>query len=366
MNVKLIRLVDRHAGNFLLLILGIFVRTQPLGKPKNILLIQLWGIGESILTLPAINALRKSYKGRISVLCTSRNKDVYFKNPDLDLVISIKPGFFSILKAMIKNFRSYDLVIDMEEYLNTSALLSFSIGKKRLGYSHGIRSRVCHQTVPYNDRQHVSQTFMDLLKPLRIRKKASKLPRLICSKTDENHAMNILKNFGISGKFAVFSPGSAESSKIRLWKNSKWSELANQTSKKLKIPIVLVGGPDIFEMNEEIIKKIKDKRKAHNAAGKTTVRELFELIRRAELVISIDSGPMHVGAAQGTPTIGLFSPNTPLRFGPLGKKCSYVYKPVTENPVINVHKGELPESEEDYLRKISVKDVMEQVQKIIK
>ena len=367
MNVKRIRFIDRVVGSLLIFIAGFFIREKTLAKPENILVVQLWGIGETILTLPALRALREKYPGKkISMLCTSRNKDVYFKNPDLDDVIELEPGFSDIVKTMVKRRRSYDLVIDMEEYLNISALISFALGKQRLGYDHGIRAKIFHQTVVYNDRQHASQTFMDLLKPLGIKKKVAKLLPLQSSETDKKRVKELLEGLKVSGKFAVFAPGSAESGKIRLWKNGKWSELINRIHLKLKMTVLLVGAPDVFELNQEIISKVRNKKKIHNVAGKTSVKGLFELVKLAEVMASIDSGPMHVGAAQGIPTVGLFSPNTPVRFGPLGRKCAAIYKPVTESPAINVHKGEIPESSEDYLRKISVGDVMEAIEKIIK
>ena len=82
-------------------------------------------------------------------------------------------------------------------------------------------------------------------------------------------------------------------------------------------------------------------------------------------MLSSDTGPMHIAAAQKTPTIGLFCPNTPVRFGPLGKKNSYVYKPVTLRPCINVFKYEIPNCKNHpHMKNIKVKHVLEEIEKL--
>src|SRR3989338_8103260 len=125
--VIIIRFVDKYLGNPICNFLGFFNRKNSHSKNdfKKILVVQLWGIGETILTLPTIEALRKNYpKAEINILATSRNKDVFFGNKNLENVLIIKLNLISILGFIIKNIKKYDLVIDMEEYLNISAIMS--------------------------------------------------------------------------------------------------------------------------------------------------------------------------------------------------------------------------------------------------
>ena len=81
----------------------------------------------------------------------------------------------------------------------------------------------------------------------------------------------------------------------------------------------------------------------YNFAGKFTLRQTFYLISKCNVFIGNDSGPMHIAAAQGVKTIGLFGPNLPLRFAPLNKKSISLYKKMPCSPCINVHKGQVPE-----------------------
>lgn len=365
--VGLIRFLDRYLGGFICIILSFF-NFKP-GKPayKRILLIQFWGIGETILTLPAINELRKKYKGsEIDVLTTKRVDEVFFNNKNISNIRLVDLNPISIKLFILANFRKYDLVIDMEEYLNISSIISFFVGKVRVGYGHALRSRLYTEKVEYNDRQHVSQTYMDLLKPLGIKVKVTGLEKLAYLQEDRENLESILRKNGISERFIVFSPGVAESSRFRMWPQERWAELLKQVNAKYKkTNVVFVGNSDMKESIEKIILNAGSPKNAFNLAGKTSLTGLFVLMEKAGLVVSIDSGPMHIAAAQGVRTIGLFGPNTPVRFAPLNKRSVSIYRPVAP-PVINVHKGEVPtHSDIDFMGSIQVEDVMEAVGKLM-
>ena len=170
MAVKLIKFLDRSIGSLLCGVLGIAGKNK---KPpfNRVLVVQLWGIGETVLALPSIRALRNKCKNaKINVLATKRNSDVFYGNKDIGELIVLKLNPISILSFIIKNYRKYDLIIDMEEYLNISAIISFFAGKYRIGYSHGARAKIYDVRVNYNERQHVAYTFLDLVKPLGIKK----------------------------------------------------------------------------------------------------------------------------------------------------------------------------------------------------
>ena len=368
-SVTIIKFLDKYIGNIICMLLGFLnlIHRKSTNKPKSILLIQFWGIGETILCLPMIQKLRKKYKTeKIDILVTNRVESVFYNNKNLSNIRVIDLNPFSIIRFIIKNYNKYDIVIDMEEYLNISAIIAFVTGKERIGYSHGVRSSIYNQTVKYNDKQHVAQTFMDLLKPLNISIKTNSLLSLNYSKKDEIFVNKILKNIKAKTPIIALAPGAAESSKIRMWPDNKWSELINKinSNNSFKGTIILLGAADVTETNQNIINKVTNTDNIFDVSGKTNVLGLFALISKVNLVISIDSGPMHVGAAQGVPTIGLFGPNTPARFAPLNKKSISIYKPVTR-PVINVHKGEVPNTTSiDHMKNISVGDVYSAVKKI--
>ena len=215
-----IKLVDRYLGNPMCNFLGLFNKKKEIGNVNKVLVVQLWGIGETILMLPALDALRKKYlNAQIDVLATARNKDVFFNNKNINNVFSLRLNPFSLIKFVIKNMKKYDLVFDMEEYLNISAVMSFFAGSVVVGYSHNVRSKLYDYKVKYNDKQHVVHTFLDLMKGVGIKYNINRLPNLNFSKSDKNKVDKFLKDNAVkSNDFLVcVAPGAAESAKARMW-----------------------------------------------------------------------------------------------------------------------------------------------------
>lgn len=378
--VVAIRFIDKHLGNLMCNFLGFFNRKNANSKKdyKKILVVQLWGIGETILTLPSIEALRKNYpKSNIDVLATSRNKDVFFNNQNISSLKLIKLNPFSILAFIFKNFRKYGLVVDMEEYLNISAIISFFAGKEVVGYSHGLRSKLYDYKVKYNDKQHVVETFLDLVRGLNIKYDAEKLPKLRYSKTDENKVNKFLKNNKIKSNdfLVVVAPGAAESAKSRMWPFERYAELCDELAERYNAKVVFTGTPDESNLIKSIQDKMEKKENTFNAAGEINLNQLFCLIEKCRLFIGNDSGPMHIAAAQGVKTLGLFGPNLPVRFGPYGKNGIGLYKGYNcqFSPCINVHKGQVPDclypkNSNDYqkcMKNISVDDAIKEVEKLV-
>jgi heptosyltransferase II len=380
MSVGLIKFIDRFFGIPYCIVLGIInlfsKRKLPIKeKTKNILIIQLWGIGETILTVPAIKALKEKYnKTSIEILCTKRNKDVYFNYPFISKLNIVKLNLFSLKWFILKNWKKYNIVIDMEEYLNISAIMAFFLGKRTIGYSHGVRSLVYSKRAKYNDKQHTSKTFFDLVKVLDVKGTVKKLEKLNYTGTDKKIVDLALKYSGIKKHFLIgIAPGAAESSKSRMWPVENFAQLIEKIcSKKKNAKIILIGADYEKKLNNSIINLISSKRIKNNVfnyAGKFTLKQTFYLISKCNVFIGNDSGPMHIGAAMGVKTIGLFGPNLPVRFGPLNKKSKAIYKQMPCSPCINVHKGQVPEcmhgeTNRDYqkcMKEIKVKDVLKYV-----
>ena len=383
MSIEAIKFFDRHLGGIICAILGVFSghrhREEFNAKSfKNILVVQLWGVGESILTLPSICALSQNFSNiGIDVLVTQRNKDVYFGNNAIKRLIKLDTGLFSIISFILSNFRKYDVVIDMEEYLNISSIISFFVGKTRIGYSHNARSRLYTARIDYNDKQHVAQTFLDLARVLKVDYKKERLPNLVYTKLDEENVEKLLKKSSVENQALIIgiAPGAAESAKCRMWPYDKYAELCNTLITNYSALIVFVGTKEEKRLIEAIEPKIIQKNNILNLAGMLSLRELSYFVKKCKLFISNDSGAMHVAAVQGTKTIGLFGPNLPVRFGPYGKGNIAIYKGhnCKFSPCINVHKGEVPDclyqnDSEDYqkcMKNISVEDVLGKVEKMM-
>ncbi len=384
MTVTLVKFFDRFFGNLLCHFLGLFCRkkpgTVPLKKIKTILAIQLWGIGETILTLPALHALAERFSdASITVLTTKRNKDVYVGRPRIKIIeLGMNP--LAIISFILNNYKKYDAVIDFEEYLTVSSLIAFFTGAARVGYAHGARSKLYTHTVAYNDSQHVVETFLDLVSVFGAVSTVKKLPHLAYSPNDKRAVDAFFSSpSAVHGAVIGIAPGVAESGKARRWPPANFSELCNRilSRQKTHVKIFFFGTLEESSLVKNIIEGIDKKyqKQCIDATGKITLPQLFYAVTRCAVFIGNDSGGMHIAAAQGVKTIGLFGPNLPLRFGPYGGGNIAIYRGeiCKYSPCINVHKGQVPDclyrkKSKDYqkcMKNINVKEVADAVQKLL-
>lgn len=334
MALNLQRWIDKYVGYILILILYIIKPLKSLIKSKSnhILVIRIWTLGESLLTLPMIKEL-KNNDHKIDVLVTNRSKSV-FQNVDfVDNIIDFSPKLlFKLLK--------YDYVIDTEPYFNMSALLAFYLGKRTIGFSNQFRAMLYDYKVNYDDMIHSVYNFSNLLKPLKINFKPKSLIPLNYSNDDIKYVDNLLSKHSINRLIGIHM-GLAETAKYRMWKIDNFVVLIEQILNELDVIVILTGVNSDIETNDKVIQFLNNKR-VINLAGKTNVSQLAYLMTKFKLFISNDTGPMHLSAAMRTKTIGLFGPNLPERFAPFGINNISISKAqhLECSPCINVHKGE--------------------------
>ncbi len=332
--------------------------------PRRILFVKLWAIGESIQTLPLIREVRRAHPGaKISVLVRRNNVAVYRNQEIVDEILLFeKENIFGLVKLV----QRFDVVFDVEPYLNVSALLAFYLGKKVIGFDHCARALLYDKKIRFNDVQNEVQTFLDLASLAGVKVKDKRLVSLRYTKEDVVQVNVLLKKHGLSRKKLFgLAPSVGASTKDRSWPLEKYAELADCLVEKYKVKIVCIGAKEDRELIQKLIWQMRHADAAVNFAGETSVSQLFYLVARLTKLVSNDSGPMHVGAAQRVPTVGLFGPNLPVRNAPWGQKNCYVYKPTMKRPCINVHKGSLPDCRgHNHMSKITVQDVLNAVKKV--
>ena len=373
MGVKLIKFLDNYLGTPIILALSLFSRKPKKISYKNILVIQLWGIGETLLTFPAISALKKKFpKSRITVLVTSRVYDAFSGLKFIDSIEIIKMSPLDILSYSLKSFRKFGLVIDFEEYLNISSIISFFTGKERLGYNNRIRRLLTTKSIAYNDQQHVVETHLDLVRLVRADAKPQKLISPYIGNESKKQVEAMLKKLNIKSNDLIIgiAPGAAESARSRMWPLGRYGKVAKDLAQRYNAKIIFVGGPDEFLVIQKLKNDLDDQR-IINLAGKTSIKQLFCLIGKCSVFIGNDSGPMHIAASMGVKTIGLFGPNLPLRWGPFGRNNISIFKGrlCKHCPCINVHLGIVPEcyyGNNKCMKAITVEEVVNAARKLVR
>ncbi|MEM7819775.1 MAG: glycosyltransferase family 9 protein [Candidatus Aenigmatarchaeota archaeon] len=365
MDGKFLRFIDRIFGVLLYIIFSImYKKHESRITGKNVLAIKLWALGESVLILPALNILRKcGYK--ISVIATKQNKTIFEGLNFIDEIIILNLNPFEFFKT-IKKIRGkrFDICIDFEPYTKFSSVLSLlSNAKMRIGFSN--RSKLYTNIVEPNEDIHAVKNFINLISVLHRASYPKKLVELKFTKQDKNRIKSIMKEYMIKKSNILIGvhAGSASSSISRRWSEYKFAELCDKLIENYNANIILIGGKNEKKINDKIISITKNKDKIIDFSGKLKLKELFALMKYFDLFIANDSGPMHISAAMGVKTIGLFGPNLPERYGPYGNKNIGLYKG-NGIPAIRPFKGIFSENNE--INKIEVEDVIRAVNILLK
>ncbi len=369
MSFTLERFIDKGIGNVLCALFGLPLKVLPkrsIKQPKRILIVKLWAMGESVLTLPLIKALHSAYPdAQIDVLARKRNAYIY---KDLQYVTTVHLFEPNKTLQFARLFKQYDWSFDCEPYLRISALASLFCAKQRFGFKHTLRSWLYTNTVQFNDQQHEVLTFLDLAKSAGITQVPQALEKLPYSDKDKKNVDNLLKEHGVQSDAMLTGMciSVAETSSSRKWPLERYAAVANILKSEYNAHVFVTGSKAEYAANEEFKKMAPS---IINLAG-LPLGEFFYLAERANLFISNDTGPMHVAAAQGTKTIGLFGPNLPVRFAPYGEG-NIALRNCEHEPIINVHRGEFrncPNQERGEaccMKNITVNHVMEAVQKCL-
>ncbi len=296
----------------------------------NILIVKLSAIGDVIHTLPSLAALRRLYPdANITWVVEEAAADLITHHPYLNSVLvsrrkswsrDLLRGKFKDSLYGIKNFikclqqKNYDLVIDFHGLLKSSVIVYLSRGKRKLGYDswQELSGLFLNEKIPEDMEKHAVDRYLDFPRYLgaKIDQVEFTLPS---NKKAEEKVLCLLREHNLEDKiFIAVNPVAYWETK--LWDNEKFAYLADLINNKLSVKVVFTGS------EKDSIEKITSimNTEGVNFGGKTTLLDLAYLYKKACMLITTDSGPMHLAAAIGTPVVALFGPTDPVRTGPYG------------------------------------------------
>jgi ADP-heptose:LPS heptosyltransferase len=351
--INLIKSIDTFWAKLALLPIRKSSRKFSKKDTKSVLFIKMMALGDSINALPLIKAAKKNFNCKVTVATHPRNRAVFECVDFIDEIID--------WKTMLKN--KYDLVFDLEPWSNISAWWANKVGKTTVGFSHGLRGKTYSFKTEYRKDQHIVQNYLDLIRKLEIKIDTKILPHLEVSKEDEKIVDDWIKS-NTTKPLLGLCVTVAESAKYRMWPLERYAELADALAKKYDI--IFTGAPNEKEELQSVIDKMKNK--AFNMAGAFNLKRDLYLLRKCEIYISNDTGQMHIAAAQGVKTIGLFGPNIPTLWGPYGKNNISLYHKIDCSPCINNIDPNVKDCTNETYQKcilqIKVKEVLDTVKKI--
>jgi lipopolysaccharide heptosyltransferase II len=290
---------------------------------KRILIVGPNWMGDLLFLTPAIRAIRRSYPDSyIACLCPPRGADLLKTNPHIQRVIpqvecrGLK-GLLSWwpLVQRLKAERFDTVFLFHRSFSRTLACWAAEI-RNRIGYRTWKRGWLLTQGVDpaSKDSVHKAATFLRMLEKIGIladgfRYDVGLLPE------DHQAAEALLGELGVAvgDRLVALHPGA--NWRLKRWPADRFAEVADALRQRYGTKVLLIGGPEDLPLAHRVIQRMKSRPIV--ATGKTSFRQLGALLARTRLLISNDSGPLHLGMAVGIPTIGLFGPTDPKLTGPL-------------------------------------------------
>ena len=302
--------------------------TIPRQGIKSILVIKLRNIGDVLLTTPAFKALKETFPdARITAVVPADTEEMLTLNPNIDEIVTLKRG--AGLKAEIEFIRkiraqSYDLAINMTEGDRGVIIALLSGARYRIGIDPrgkgfwGKKHLLTHLVRYINDGRHRAVMDLDILKPLGIECTSPEV-QLVTSQEDDRYVEDLLKDNEIEDKdrIAVLHPTSRWL--FKCWKDEATAEVIDYLEGR-GFRVVLTSGPDRKELERVIHIISLAKSSPLDLSGRLTLKRLAALYKRSSLFFGVDTAPMHMAAAVGTPVVALFGPSDSSVWGPFTKK----------------------------------------------
>ena len=283
----------------------------------RILLIRLSSLGDIVLTTPAIRAVRAHFPNAyIAMLVAKQSAEILRENPHLNEIITFDrlakdkdTGEMLRVSRHLRE-RKFTMAIDFQRKFRTEMLMSFSGAAERIG-----KGRFCTVRVHEQGNKHATAHYFDMLHAAGIPAEDQRL-ELFLAESERFAAAQRFDAAGVSdGQLKVgFFPGAGW--KLREWMPERFAAIGDRLVEHFNANVLIFGGPKETELVQTVANLMNAQ--AIPFAGNLQVRALAACLEKCDLFLTNDTGPMHIAAAVGTPTVSLFGPGNHIRFQPLG------------------------------------------------
>ena len=316
----------------------------------RILIIKLSSIGDCVHTLPALYALKEGFlckDAKVDWLVEEAASSVLKGHPLIDEVIVSKRGWrrslgYNLNISRYLKSKKYDIVIDFQGLAKSAIWVLLSGGRRKVGFSNA--RELSHlflndKALAYDPDMHAVDRYMELSRLVSGYGGEVVFPVHIDSEAGARVA-SLLSEAGISKgePFIVLFPVARWATK--LWTVKGFLEVTRAIINRFAVKVVFAGATEDREYLGRIIKIACGGAAGSGAVdggvvdltGKTGLMELAALLRLSRLVVTVDTGPMHIASAVGTPVVALFGPTAPWRTGPYGDNHIVIRKALSCSP----------------------------------
>lgn len=278
----------------------------------KILIVKMSSLGDLFHALPAVHNLKVKLNAQIDWVVNDAYVDLVDCFEDVDRVIPYhRKNFFSTFGGFWSDLRAdrYDYIIDLQGLLKSAVVAGLARGGKRIGPSfHREGARLFYSGVAgvLDKDRHAVEENLDIIEYLGLGLMKPEFPVLFPSAPMQVMTAPLPR--------VAMLPASRWETKN--WPEAGFVEAGRALREKAGASIILIGSPEDIEICGKIEKEIGSG--VVNLAGKCTLPETGGVLSEVDLLVSNDSGPVHMAAAAGTPTVVIFGPTDPARTGPYG------------------------------------------------
>ncbi len=376
MNTKLQLFLDKYIArslafglNFIVRILGKILRInhQLDREYKTIVVSKFKGMGSILQATPMLVAIKQRYPdAELVFVSTSSNKQILELLPMVGKVLCVNDkGLLKFAKTNLQVLwylirKRPEIYFDLEIYSDYSTLFTlFSLSINRVGFylrSSSFRMGIYTHMMFFNPKVSIAEVYLQMARLIGCEVSKSTLVHLQSSYTDSELGEN----------YFVINPNASDLRLERRWGRHNFALLIQGLIKKYpQRKIVIIGSKDERKYTDKIIVQLTDTSKqVINLAGKTNIYQLVGVVANCGLMITNDTGPMHIAFCTRTPVISLFGPCSPEQYG-VSENCYAIYKPVYCSPC--VHDFEIPPcgGDNSCMKIIEVNEVMEKIESIL-
>lgn len=295
--------------------------------------------------LPVLAALRDAFpKAHLAWLVKRQWAGLLERAEGLDAIFSMDPRLMGWL-AVVPQLRAarFDLVIDLQGLFRSGAMAWMTGCTNRVGFANGregspllYSSRV---PVPAGE-MHAVDRYLLAARAVGAHVNGPPEFRLSPPARDREEIVRLLERHGLQAGEPWIAINVSARWPTKRWPVESFAMVGDRLQREGLGPVVLIGGPDDRTQTEAVASRMQ--RAPINVTGETSPGLLPALLASASVLLTNDSGPMHIAAAVGTPVVALFGPTSPIRTGPYGRThrvlradipCSPCFSRVCRNPV---------------------------------
>ncbi len=354
MNLSFAKALDRAVGGALCgllrtsdrLVAWVRPDPAPIGRVRHLLVVKLWGLGNWALLRPLVRDLRDRWPGaRLSIVTLEANAPLVADLADETLLVRPQGILRTVLDlgAAVRRLRRDppEMSVDFEQFSTVGVLLARASGiPQRLGFRSGAHARdgLLTVRVPFRTDAHASRSFRDLAEAAGVAAGPYVAGGLAPSPAGIAEAEAFLAGDAASGPsdpqapLVLLHPGSGDNFPGRRWSEAGFSAVGRQAIERHGARVVVTGGAGEAALASRVA--VGAGAAARSAAGLLSVEGLVGLLARATVLVSNDTGPVHLASALGVPVLALFGPNTPVLYGPLSGGSRAFYRALPCSPCL--------------------------------